>query len=485
MASAFIVEAGAAQSASRNDEGTPMILLYRTILLLVGGGGLLIAILLLFVLTLSWTNAERLRPLGEHLRFQQSVETARLRIVDERLSDPTAQRLRELAASPAALAADSAATLRQAAARLADPAAGGSLETVAEDLGDVLSAERRAHRDLVERLGQDNRRQFHAVLALAVVLPVLSIAMLVFFHRRVLAPVNDLSHFLALVARKDYAMAATEDVDPLVRPLYEKYNRMVKRMHDVDQGHQKREDTLRQHVDQASRALFQQQVAMARIERLAAVGEVSARLGHELRNPLSGVLMALANLREEIDSADQDERLGLAIAELERIGLLLTRVVEESRQSPERPRPLKLDRVIGELAALARYQLDEQVVLEAEVPADLECSLPESGFRHALLNLVLNAAQSMDGSSGSVRIVARRDGEELAVSVIDDGPGFPEELLSAGVHEFGSWRRGGTGLGLATVRRFAFANAGSLKLENRPQGGACATLRLPLSGVAH
>jgi signal transduction histidine kinase len=454
-----------------------MILLYRTILLLVGGGGLLIAILLLVVLNLSWTNADRLRPLAEHLRLQQDMEAIRVHLAAGE-SNAAGDSLRALATHPALLASDSAAELRQAAAQLGDPEPGAAV--LAERVARVLARERAAHVERLDRLRADNRREFNAVLALAVVLPVLSIALLVFFHRRVLAPVNDLSGFLALVARKDYAMAVTDNVDPLVRPLYEQYNRMVKRIHDVDRGHQKREDTLRDHVDQASRALFQQQVTMTRIERLAAVGEVSARLGHELRNPLSGVLIALDNLRGEIDSDDQGRRLGLAIAELERISHLLTRVVDESRQQPERPRPLRLEQVIGELATLARYQLEDGIVLQTEVAGDLECTLPESGFRHALLNLVLNAAQATAGRRGTVRIAAKSEGETLVVSVTDEGPGFPEELLRAGVHEFGTWRHGGTGLGLATVRRFAFANAGKLLLSNRAQGGACAVLRLPV-----
>jgi signal transduction histidine kinase len=469
-----------------------MMLLYRTVLLLVGGGGLIVGVLLLFVLTMTWTNSERLRPVSDHQVLVGSLQEAywRLRSESERGELPPSERdslaatLRELAALPIALAPSTAAELTRAAESLEtrNPV---SVAEVRERIGAVLEAEGYAQRTLLAELQEDNQREFQAALALAVILPALSLALLVFFHYRVLAPVNDLSGFLALLARKDYAVAASDNVDPLVRPLFEKYNRMVKRMHDLEQGHQKREDSLRQDVDQATRALFQQQAALARMERLAAVGEVSARLGHELRNPLSGVLMALTNLREEVDSEDQDQRLGLVIAELERIAHLLTRVVEESRQVPERPRVLRLRAVVEEMASLMRYQLDDEVTLETDVPEDLLCILPESGLRHALLNLVLNAAQALQGRGGTVRIRAeRQSNERVAINVSDDGPGFPEELLRAGVHEFGSWRRGGTGLGLATVQRFAVANTGQLQLVNRAEGGACASLMLNDQTVA-
>jgi two-component system NtrC family sensor kinase len=332
---------------------------------------------------------------------------------------------------------------------------------------------------LLAQIKEHSRRELHAAIALAVVLPGFALGFAAFFRGRILGPLHDLSRLLGLLARKDYAMAASEQADPLVRPLFEKYNRMVGRMRDLDEGHLKREDFLQQEVDQATRALFQQQAALARMERLAAVGEISARLGHELRNPLWGVLMALTNLRDEIDSQDQDERLALAIAELERIAHLLSSIVDESKQVPERPRRIHLRTLVGELVSLAAYQLDDRVRLSFDVPERLRCTLPEAGLRHALLNLVLNAA-ALTGKSGTIRIVARSTPDAVVMSVSDDGPGFPQDLLDIGIHDFGSWRRGGTGLGLAAVRRFAQANSGEVALENLSEGGACVTLRFPV-----
>jgi signal transduction histidine kinase len=190
--------------------------------------------------------------------------------------------------------------------------------------------------------------------------------------------------------------------------------------------------------------------------------------------------MTLSNLREDLDSEDREERLGLAIRELERVASLLTNLVEESRQAPERPRRLDLGEVLDELARLVRYQLGEQVVLELEAPRGLHSRLPEGALRYAVLNLVLNAAQALGDTGGAIRVtLARRDGlAEVAVS--DDGPGFPAELLRIGVHDFGSWRRGGTGIGLAMVHRFARDHGGRLELGNVPGAGARAALLLPL-----
>lgn len=112
-------------------------------------------------------------------------------------------------------------------------------------------------------------------------------------------------------------------------------------------------------------------------------------------------------------------------------------------------------------------------------PPNLRCWLRASGLRHALLNLVLNAAQAIGEQPGTIRISVEGAGKELLLRVTDDGPGFPEEILVSGVRAFATYREGGTGLGLTMVRRFALELAGEMVLANITPTGACVTLRLP------
>lgn len=217
--------------------------------------------------------------------------------------------------------------------------------------------------------------------------------------------------------------------------------------------------------------------ALAQADRLAALGDLSARLAHRLRSPLSGVLLSLANLRAELKGEEPVERLGLAIAELERIGHLLAAFVEGFRPPPEPPRRLALARTIEGLAGLAARALDPPPTLVCEVPADLVCRLPERELKLALLHLIRNATQAMAGRPGTVRIRAVRRGALVELSVCDQGPGFPEGLVGPIPQERGV--AGGAGLGLALVRRFAATSSGRLLLSNLPEGGACATIAFP------
>ena len=418
-------------------------------------------------------------------RFNPQVEA---KLQDRRFITQSADTLERLAAGSGAIRGASRGLIRSAATALREAATtdrnpAEAVEHIAEAINLVrkaLRTEFSAHQALLGKLADYGEQQLAASLVLAVVIPVATVGFLLFFRRRVLAPLNDLSYLMGLLSRKDYAAALTDKVDPMMAPLFDKYNRMVKRMRDLDEGHIKREDALQQDVDDATRALIQQQAALARAERMAAVGAVSARLAHDLRNPLSGVLMALTNLRSELDVVEQRERVGLVIGELERIVRLLNDLVDDSRQVPERPERLHLNRVIHDLVKLLRYQLSPSIALTTDVPEDIYCRLPEAGFRHVLLNLVMNAAQAIGQGPGIIEItVATRVGK-LEVAIRDRGPGFPDELLETGIHEHGTWRDGGTGLGLAAARRFALEHGGRLELRTREGGGAKAVLILPV-----
>jgi signal transduction histidine kinase len=191
-------------------------------------------------------------------------------------------------------------------------------------------------------------------------------------------------------------------------------------------------------------------------------------------------LMALANLRGEVDAAEHIERLTTVINELARMARVLNNIVNESRISPERPQRLQISRAVDELVRLMRYQLSSNIALTTDVAEDIYCRLPDAGFRHVLLNMVSNAAQAIGERPGTVAISAALSEGHAELVISDDGPGFPEELMEAGVHEYGSWRKGGTGLGLATARRFAHQHGTRLELKNKPEAGAMVILRLPV-----
>jgi C4-dicarboxylate-specific signal transduction histidine kinase len=342
----------------------------------------------------------------------------------------------------------------------------------------MLDRETSIQSDLLDAVYVHTRLEWRMALVALVAFPAMLALALWAFRQRIFRPINNLRYFLARLSNGDFTPVTTAGIDPLLAPLFENYNVMVNRLEQLEQANRTRTLLLEKEVRTATEALLKQQQSLARAERLAATGELSAILAHELRNPIAGIQLTMSNLRREIADPELGERIDLMSAELQRITRLLNGLLQQSSHVPECSRVIAVDTLLQELATLLRYQLPAHIKLEVSAPAGLTCRVPEDGLRQAVLNLVLNSVQAMQQTPGTVSIDASRDESLLIVRVTDEGPGFPDAVLH-GIRPFVTSRESGTGLGLAIVRRFAKDLAGELKLENRRPHGACVTLSVP------
>jgi two-component system CheB/CheR fusion protein len=206
---------------------------------------------------------------------------------------------------------------------------------------------------------------------------------------------------------------------------------------------------------------------------LAQLGQLSAVVAHEVRNPLAGVRGGLQILRGRLPG---DARIIDAM--MERLDALNSKVEDMLRFS--RPRapaidPVELDGILDDVAYSAREAVgtgcaDVKITGAATVMADAEL------LRAVLLNLVLNACQA---SSGPVELDVARIGAQVRITVADRGPGIPEDRLARVFDAFYTTKQSGTGLGLAIVKRFTELQNGSVSLRPREGGGTVAEILLP------
>lgn len=340
----------------------------------------------------------------------------------------------------------------------------------------VLDAETERREAVLEAISRDTLGELE--LATGTLTGILVLAW-VFLRRRILSPLQDLRQLLLNLAEEDFTPIATERLDPLLLPVFNSYNVMVIHLSELEEAKRRHAESLEAEVRSATRALLEQQGSLARAERLAAVGELAASLAHELRNPLAGIQMSCANLRNEVDDPDQSERLDLIGAELKRMTRLLNNLLDLGAQAPAPAVDFNLAFVVRELVALTRYQIPPRITLGFQVPEDLNCHLPECHLRQALLNLILNASQALAEDAGHISLRAWREAASVCLEVVDDGPGFLDEMLTGGIRPFSTGRSRGTGLGLAIVHRFVREVGGQIKLSNREPHDASVTLLLP------
>jgi signal transduction histidine kinase len=294
--------------------------------------------------------------------------------------------------------------------------------------------------------------------------------------------VGDLKNFLSRLSNGDFTPVSVAGIDPLLLPLFENYNQMVLRLEQLEDRNRSRTLSLQQEVRAVTRTLLRQQQTLARAERLATAGEVSATFAHELRNPIASIQVTLVNLRREFADPELVARIELVIAELQRMTRLLNSMLQQSSHVPEVPRTVGVDPMLQELAALIRYQVPPQIRLLVDAPADLHWRLPEDGMRQAVLNLVLNSVEAIGHREGTVTIRGEARDDGLRLAVLDDGPGFSDAILAGGTRPFLTFRESGTGLGLAIVKRFVRDLGGEFHIANRTPTGASVILTIPSNG---
>jgi signal transduction histidine kinase len=345
-----------------------------------------------------------------------------------------------------------------------------------EVMSQTLDEEALRREKLLEDINFDTQTELYIAL---VTFTLILLGAMLFLHYRILHPLNDLRQLLERLTEENYTPITTAHLDPLLFPVFNSYNALVIHLAELEEAKRLYAQSLQREVRLATQALLEQQYSLARAERLAAIGEVAAELAHEIRNPLAGIQMAFSNLRHEINDQHQCERMKLIGSELKRLARLLNDMLDQSSHSPESATDFDLATLIRDLLALTRYQIAESIELNSDTPGTLPIHLPESGIRQALLNLILNAADALEGGSGLISIKVRTEAQGLRIDVFDNGPGFSQDMLNYGIRPFRTSHQRGTGLGLAMVQRFVKDVGGTIKLSNQQPHGACVTVLVP------
>lgn len=233
-------------------------------------------------------------------------------------------------------------------------------------------------------------------------------------------------------------------------------------------------------------ALARAQAELVTHERLAALGELSAVIAHEVRNPLAVIFNSLGALRR-LDPPTVEATLLLDIVgeEAARLNRIVGELLDFVRPYTAHPSPVQVDAIVkGAVEAAERTAVGMNVAIRTHLrhPCN-DVIVDGTMLQQALINLVVNAVQATPkGRAVTVSASARTAGEEtnLCFDVVDEGPGV-DAVDSARIFQpFFTTKATGTGLGLALVRRIAEALGGTIEVARAPSGGSIFTLAVPL-----
>ena len=225
----------------------------------------------------------------------------------------------------------------------------------------------------------------------------------------------------------------------------------------------------------------------ATMKRLATLGEVAASIAHEIRNPLAGISGAIQVLTGECEAGDpRREVLEEIRKEILRLNKRVTELLIFARPAAprlEQANPRELLKFALKLIA------GDPAFREVQVSVRAQDSLPDvwvdpGQIQQVLLNLLLNAAQAMNGR-GRIRLEARSSGGgQIEFAVEDTGPGVAEAIVDKVFKPFFTTRQEGTGLGLAISSKIVESHGGTIELGKGRGGSARLTFRLPVQPPA-
>ncbi|KYF56569.1 histidine kinase [Sorangium cellulosum] len=232
-------------------------------------------------------------------------------------------------------------------------------------------------------------------------------------------------------------------------------------------------------------SLREAQESRLRVERLAAIGQLAASVGHELRNPLGAVRNAAYYLNKRLagTALGAEPRVAQLLALMEKELLSCAGIISDLLDFARERRLCRSACPLGPLVddAMSVVQAPAHVRLANEVPPGLPVpSLDKDQFRQVLVNLIQNAAEAIPaGREGRVGVTARACDGEVVLSVTDDGAGIDREHLAKIFEPLFSTKLKGTGLGLAIAAGIVRLHGGTIAVESEPGAGTTFTIRLP------
>ncbi|MGK7889058.1 MAG: PAS domain-containing sensor histidine kinase [Leptolyngbyaceae cyanobacterium] len=236
-----------------------------------------------------------------------------------------------------------------------------------------------------------------------------------------------------------------------------------------------------QMIDQVTEAIAQRKEAEKTIERLAEIGELSSMIVHEVRNPLTTVLMGLNSFRN-MDLSDRAQaRLTLALEESERLQRLLNEILMYAKEQTLDLELLDLNAMVAEWAELLRGQpgvCDRHLHL-TPCPHPIWIQGDRDKLKQVFINLISNACEAVADGETVAWIITLANAEQVQVCVHNDGDPIPPDLLPKLTQPFFTTKSSGKGLGLAITNRIIAAHNGHLSITSTQKHGTTVTVCLP------
>jgi C4-dicarboxylate-specific signal transduction histidine kinase len=334
------------------------------------------------------------------------------------------------------------------------------------------------------------RVKFGVLLGMgAVVLLLMAVAMALAltWARRIFAPIERMTATMQSVEAGDLtARAAVPDGSDEIGRLAAHLDRLLDTIDDKTRALQRSNDELDQKVVERTRQLQSAQAQLIKSEKLAAIGQLTAGIAHEVNNPIAVIQGNLDLVRETLGSRAKAVKTELKLVDeqIERMRLIVTRLLQYARPGEYAGyvEPVDSAQAIADSLVLVQHLLSRtRIDVRRDGRATRRALINRQELQQVLINGIVNAIQAMP-EGGTLTLATRDAGEtHIEIDIADTGPGFPAAAVESPVQPFVTTKREGTGLGLWISRSLLERYGGDLRARNRTDGisGALLTVVVP------
>ena len=323
--------------------------------------------------------------------------------------------------------------------------------------------------------------------AVVAVLMALTMGLALAWARRIFTPIESMTHTMQMVEAGDLtARARVADASDEVGRLAAHFDRLLDTIDDNTRALQRSHDELDRKVVERTRELQSAQAQLIKSEKLAAIGQLTAGIAHEVNNPIAVIQGNLDLVRETLGPKAKAVRAELKLVDeqIERMRLIVTRLLQYARPGEYAGyvEPIDTEQAITDSLVLVQHSLSRtHIAVQRDGRATRRALINRQELQQVLINTIVNAIQAMpDG--GTLSLSSRDIGDsQIEIDIADTGPGFSGDAGDAGFRPVVTTKKEGTGLGLWISRTLVERYGGDIRAANRTDGttGALLTIVLP------
>jgi len=216
-------------------------------------------------------------------------------------------------------------------------------------------------------------------------------------------------------------------------------------------------------------------------ERMATIGQMSSMVGHEIRNPLAAIYMASTLLASGDPKLDIKKFAQMIKHEAVVINKIAENLLGYARSRPPHKEKIDLNALFDEI--VVNLKIPPKVKVEKKIEPGIVMLGEQVEIRQVLINLIDNALQAMGNKEDGKVIVeiVKITENKIKISIIDNGPGIPEDILKKIFEPLFSTKPKGTGLGLAVVKRVVERHNGNIEVHSKVGAGTSFVITLPMT----